>query len=114
MDSSAPAVSSCPSSSSMGEQCDRGSGVVSNELHEQQNLNDVESAPPLRRSKRQIVLPACYRKGNFVSVHSCFLASPNEDCEPSSFYEAKGNEEWVCAIDDEIEAHEKSNLEPCT
>lgn len=36
---------------------------------------------------------------NFISVHSCFLASPNEDCELSCFDEAKGVKEWVNVMD---------------
>lgn len=54
MESSAPIVSSC-SPSSMGEQCDRGSGVANRELYDlpnNDNIEEVQSAPLLRRSKR--------------------------------------------------------------
>ena len=57
-----------------------------------------------RRSKGQIILPTRYRDGNFVSVHSCFLASLNEDLEPSCFDEAKGVKQWVNSMDDEMQA----------
>lgn len=76
-------------------------------MHEAPNNDDVEdvqSAPPLRRPKRQIVLLARYRDRNFVSVYSCFLASPNADREPSCFDEVKDAIEWVDAMDDEMQA----------
>ena len=58
----------------------------------------------LRRSKGQIILPTRYRDGNFVSVHSCFLASLNGDFEPSCFDEAKGVKQSVNSTDDEMQA----------
>jgi hypothetical protein len=85
----APMLSEC-SSLSKGEQSNRGSSV---ELEGQQDDEEEESVPPFRRSKRNMVLPAWYDDENFVSINSCFLANPIDDCEPSSFDEATGVKE---------------------
>lgn len=72
MTPSAPMLSGSFSSLSMGEKWDRGSIVGCYKKHEHQDVSniveEVESVPPLRRFKRQIVLPAQYRDGNCVSV----------------------------------------------
>jgi len=49
-------------------------------------------------------LPARYKDGYFVSMHSCFLANPIDDCEPSFFNEATGVKEWDSAMNDEMNA----------
>jgi hypothetical protein len=82
----APMPSDSSSSSSFSpteERSNWGSSFGCHELEGQQGDEEVESVPPLRRSKRKVVLPARYRDGNFVSMHSCFLANPIDDCEPS-------------------------------
>jgi hypothetical protein len=96
--------SSSHSSSPMGEQSNRGSCVDDHELEGQQGDEEVENVPPLRRSKRKVVLPARYRDGNFVSINSCFLANPIDDCEPSSFDEATSVKEWDDTMNDEMNA----------
>jgi hypothetical protein len=50
------------------------------------------------RSKWKVVLPAWYRNVNFMSMHSCFLANPIDDCELSCFYESTGVKEWDGAM----------------
>jgi len=105
--SNTPMPSDSSSSSSFSpteEQSNRGSNVDCHELEGQHVDEEVESVPPLRRSKRKVVLPARYRDGNFVSMHSCFLANPIDDCEPSCFDEATGVKEWDSAMNDEMNA----------
>ena len=87
------------SSLSKEEQSNRGSSVEG-----YQDDEEEESVPPLRRSKRKVVLPARYIDENFVSMNSCFLATPIDDCEPSSFDEATGVKEWDDAMNDEMNA----------
>jgi len=86
------------------EQSNRESGVDCHELEGQHIDEEVESAPPLTRSKRKVVFLARYREGNFVSMHSCFLVNPIDDCEPSCFDEATGVKEWESAMNDEMNA----------
>ena len=49
-------------------------------------------------------MPAWYNNENFVSMNSCFLANPIDDCEPSSFDEATCVKEWDDAMNDEMNA----------
>jgi hypothetical protein len=91
-------------SSHTEEQSKRGSSVGCHVLEGHQSDEEVESVPPLRRSKRKVVLPARYTDRNFVSMHSCFLTNPIDDCEPSSFDEDTGVKEWGNAVNDEINA----------
>ncbi|KAF8391393.1 hypothetical protein HHK36_023697 [Tetracentron sinense] len=73
MTPSAPMVPSSSSSSSIGKQCYRRSGVGCHELNGQQDsIEEVKSAPPLRKSMRQIILSAQYRDGNFVTSNRMF------------------------------------------
>ena len=58
----------------------------------------------LRRSKRKVVLPARYRDGNFVNMHSCFLDNPIDGCEVSSFDEDTGVKEQDEDMNDEMHA----------
>lgn len=37
-----------------------------------------------------------------MSVHSCLLASPDEDNEPFCFVEVKGVKEWDYVMDEEM------------
>jgi hypothetical protein len=96
--------SSSSSSSPIGEQSNRGSSVNGHELEGQQGDEEVENVPTLRRSKRKVVLPAQHKDGNFVSMHSCFLDNPIDECELSSFDEAKGVKERNDDMNDEINA----------
>jgi hypothetical protein len=95
----------CSSSSSPTEvQSNRESSVGCHELVEQQGDEEVESIPPHRRSKRKVVLSARYSDENFVSMHSCFLANPIDDCEPSCFDEIVGVKKWDGDMNDEMNA----------
>ena len=105
MISNSPSSSSSSSSSSpMGEQSNRGSSIGGHELEGQQGDEEVENVPSLMRSKRKVVLLARYRDGNFVSMHSCFLDNPIDECELSSFDEAIGVKEWDDDMNDEMNA----------
>jgi hypothetical protein len=92
------------SSSRMGEQSNRGSCVDGHELEGQQGDEEVENVPPLRRSKRKVVLPARYRDRNFVSMHSCFFDNLIDECGLSCFDEVKGVKERDDDMDDEMNA----------
>jgi hypothetical protein len=103
----APIPSNSPFSSSYSpteEQSNRGSSVDCHKLEGQHVDEEVESVRPLRRSKRKVVLPARYRDGNFVSMHSCFLPNLINDCEPYCFDEATSVKEWDSAMNDEMNA----------
>lgn len=99
-----PSNSSSSSFSPTEEQSNRGSSVDCHELEGQHVDEEVESVPPLRRSKRKVILPARYKDGYLVSMHSCFLANSIDDCEPSCFNEATGVKEWDSAMNDEMSA----------
>jgi hypothetical protein len=90
--------------SPMEEQSNKGSSVDCHKLEGQHVDDEAESVPPLRRSKKKVVLPAQYRDGNFVSTNSCFLANLINDCEPSCFDEGTGVKEWDGAMNDEMNA----------
>jgi len=103
----APIPSNSPFSSSYSpteEQSNRGSSVDCHKLEGQHVDEEVDSVRPLRRSKRKVVLPARYRDGNFVSMHSCFLPNLINDCEPYCFDEATSVKEWDSAMNDEMNA----------
>jgi hypothetical protein len=51
-----------------------------------------------------VVLPARYKDGNFVSMHSCFLDNLIDECGLSCFDEAKGVKELDNDMDDEMNA----------
>jgi hypothetical protein len=88
----------------MGEKSNRGSSIGGHELEGQQGDEEVENVPPLRRSKRKVVLPARYKDGNFVSLHSSFLDNPIDECVLSSFNEAIGVKEWDDDMNDVMNA----------
>lgn len=65
-----------------------------------------------RKSTREKKQP-CYLKDyevqlNHFTVTSCFFAGALNDEEPASYEQAKGHQEWVAAMQEEIEALEKN------
>ena len=82
-------------------------GIADHQEHGgQQNEENFEAtkADTNQLPKRTITRPACYRDENFVSTYSCYFASPIDDGGPSYFNEAKGEKEWVQAMDEEMNA----------